>query len=76
MTSAAGVVTFLALAATTAAASRLTGLPASPWASAAWPVPYTGARLQSRMPDLVIRRLIGALVVATGIRYLRSGLDR
>jgi hypothetical protein len=37
---------------------------------------YTGARLQSRMPDLVIRRLIGALVVATGIRYLWSGLDR
>jgi uncharacterized membrane protein YfcA len=37
---------------------------------------YTGARLQSRMPDLVIRRLIGALVVVTGIRYLWSGLDR
>jgi uncharacterized protein len=37
---------------------------------------YTGARLQSRMPDLVIRRLIGALVIATGIRYLWSGLDR
>jgi uncharacterized protein len=37
---------------------------------------YTRARLQSRMPDLVIRRLIGALVVATGIRYLWSGLDR
>jgi uncharacterized membrane protein YfcA len=37
---------------------------------------YTGARLQSRMPDLVIRRLIGALVIATGIRHLWSGLDR
>jgi hypothetical protein len=37
---------------------------------------YTGARLQSRMPDLVIRRLIGALVIATGIRYLWSGLNR
>jgi uncharacterized membrane protein YfcA len=37
---------------------------------------YTGARLQSRMPDLVIRRLIGALVIATGVRYLWSGLDR
>lgn len=37
---------------------------------------YIGARLQSRMPDLVIRRLIGALVIATGIRYLWAGLDR
>jgi uncharacterized membrane protein YfcA len=37
---------------------------------------YTGARLQSRMPDFVIRRLIGALVIAIGIRYLWSGLDR
>jgi hypothetical protein len=37
---------------------------------------YTGARLQSRMPDLVIHRLIGALVIAAGIRYLWSGLDR
>jgi uncharacterized membrane protein YfcA len=35
-----------------------------------------GARFQSRMPDLVIRRLIGTLVVAIGIRYLWSGLDR
>jgi hypothetical protein len=37
---------------------------------------YTGARLQSRMPDLVVRRLMGALVIAIGIRYLWSGLDR
>jgi len=28
------------------------------------------------MPDLVIRRLIGALVIATGMRYLWSDLDR
>jgi uncharacterized protein len=35
---------------------------------------YTGARLQSRMPDVVIRRLIGLLVIAVGIRYLWSGL--
>lgn len=35
---------------------------------------YTGARLQSRMPDVVIRRLIGVLVIAIGVRYLWSGV--
>jgi uncharacterized protein len=36
---------------------------------------YTGARLQSCMPDAVIRRLIGVLVIAIGIRYLWPGLS-
>jgi uncharacterized protein len=31
---------------------------------------YVGARLQSRMPELLIRRLVGVLVVAIGARYL------
>jgi uncharacterized protein len=35
---------------------------------------YTGARLQSRMPDVLIRRLVGALVIAIGAYYLSSGL--
>jgi uncharacterized membrane protein YfcA len=35
---------------------------------------YTGARIQSRLPDAAIRRLVGVLVVAIGIFYLRSGL--
>jgi hypothetical protein len=35
---------------------------------------YTGARLQSRMPDLLIRRLVGILVIAIGARYLWTGL--
>ena len=35
---------------------------------------YTGARIQSRMPDLVIRRLVGILVIAIGAYYLSSGL--
>lgn len=35
---------------------------------------YAGARLQSRLPDLLIRRLVGILVVAIGLRYLWSGL--
>ena len=30
---------------------------------------YTGARLQPRLPELAIRRLLGLLVLAIGIRY-------
>jgi uncharacterized membrane protein YfcA len=35
---------------------------------------YIGARIQSRLPDALIRRLIGFLVIAIGARYLWSGL--
>ncbi len=35
---------------------------------------YTGARIQSRLPDALIRRLAGILVIAIGARYLWSGL--
>jgi uncharacterized membrane protein YfcA len=35
---------------------------------------YLGARLQSRLPDVVIRRVVGVLVVLVGARYLRAGL--
>jgi uncharacterized membrane protein YfcA len=35
---------------------------------------YVGARIQSRLPDAVIRRLVGFLVVAIAVRYLWSGL--
>jgi len=35
---------------------------------------YTGARIQSRMPDVLIRRIVGALVIAIGAYYLSSGL--
>ena len=35
---------------------------------------YTGARLQSRMPDVLIRRLVGVLVIAIGPNFLSSGL--
>jgi uncharacterized protein len=35
---------------------------------------YLGARLQSRLPDLVIRRAVGVLVVLVGTRYLWAGL--
>lgn len=36
---------------------------------------YTGARIQSRLPDVLIRRLVGVLVIAIGARYLWSGLS-
>ena len=36
---------------------------------------YTGARIQSRLPDALIRRLVGVLVIAIGVRYLWSGLS-
>ena len=36
---------------------------------------YTGARIQSRLPELLIRRLMGILVIAIGARYLVPGLS-
>jgi uncharacterized protein len=36
---------------------------------------YTGARIQHHLPDVVIRRVMGVLVVAIGARYLWSGLS-
>ena len=35
---------------------------------------YVGARIQSRLPETVIRRLVGILVAAIAIRYLWAGL--
>jgi len=35
---------------------------------------YTGARLQRHLPDTLIRRVMGVLVAAIGVRYLWSGL--
>lgn len=35
---------------------------------------YNGARIQSRLPDAFIRRLVGILVIAIGAYYLWSGL--
>jgi uncharacterized membrane protein YfcA len=36
---------------------------------------YTGARIQRLLPDILIRRVMGVLVVAIGARYLWSGLS-
>ena len=35
---------------------------------------YVGARVQGRISDVLIRRIVGVLVVAIGARYLWSGL--
>jgi uncharacterized membrane protein YfcA len=35
---------------------------------------YTGARIQSHLPDVLIRRIVGLLVIAIGGWYLWSGL--
>jgi uncharacterized membrane protein YfcA len=35
---------------------------------------YTGARMQSRLPDALIRRVVGILAAAIAVRYLWSGL--
>lgn len=36
---------------------------------------YTGARMQSRLPDTLIRRIVGILALAIAGRYLWSGLS-
>jgi uncharacterized membrane protein YfcA len=74
VTSVAGVVTFMIL-------SFHHHGPVSP----DWPVgialgagglagAYCGARIQGRLPDTLIRRVLGVLVAAIGARYLWSGL--
>lgn len=35
---------------------------------------YAGARLQARLPDLMIRRLVGILVLGIAARYIASGI--
>jgi uncharacterized membrane protein YfcA len=36
---------------------------------------YTGARIQARLPDNLIRRIVGILVIVIAARYLWSGLS-
>ena len=39
------------------------------------PGAYISARLQSHLPDTLIRRMVGILVITIGARYLWSGLN-
>jgi len=75
VTSVAGVVTFTILSVhqhTPMAPNWPTGIALGAGGLAG---AYTGARLQSRLPDVLIRRLVGVLVIAIGARYLASGLS-
>lgn len=74
VTSVAGVVTFTILSA------RYHGPVAPDWPTGialgigGLAGAYTGARIQARLPDVLIRRVMGVLVLAIGARYLWSGL--
>lgn len=74
VTSVAGVVTFTILSAQThgsVAPSWPTGIALGAGGLLG---SYVGARLQSRLPEQLIRRLLGVLEVAIGIRFLLGGL--
>jgi len=74
VTSLAGVITFTILAAHqhgAVAPDWPTGLALGAGGLAGG---YAGARLQPRLPDALIRQLVGVLVVAVGARYLWAGL--
>jgi hypothetical protein len=74
VTSVAGVITFTILAAHahgSVAPDWPTGIALGAGGLAG---AYTGARIQARLPDVLIRRLMGILVIAIGARYLWSGL--
>ena len=73
VTSVAGVITFTILSIhqhTHVAPDWLTGIALGIGGLAG---AYTGARIQSKLPDLLIRRVMGVLVLAIGIRYLVAG---
>jgi uncharacterized protein len=75
VTSVAGVITFLILSAHhngTVAPDWPTGIALGIGGLAG---AYTGARIQQRLPDTLIRRVMGILVAAIGARYLWSGLS-
>ena len=75
VTSVAGVITFMILAVHahgTVAPDWATGIALGIGGLAGG---YTGARIQSRLPDTIIRRLVAVLVLAIAARYLWSGLS-
>ncbi len=75
MTSVAGVITFTLLSVHhhgTVAPDWPTGIALGIGGLAG---AYTGARIQSRLPDTLIRRLVGIAVLAIGGRYLWACLS-
>jgi uncharacterized protein len=74
VTSVAGVITFTILSVqqhVSAAPNWPTGIALGVGGLAG---SYAGARLQSRLPDVLIHRLVAVLVIAIGSYYLSSGL--
>jgi uncharacterized protein len=74
VTSVAGVITFVILSITQhahVAPSWPTGIALGVGGLAG---AYAGARIQSRLRDLLVRRVMGVLVIAIGIRYVWAGL--
>jgi uncharacterized membrane protein YfcA len=75
MTSVAGVITFTLLSVHhhgTVAPDWPTGIALGIGGLAG---AYTGARIQSRLPDILIRRPVAIAVLAIGSRYLWVGLS-
>jgi uncharacterized protein len=70
VTSAGGVITFTILS----LQQHISVAPDWPTGIALGVGGLAGARLQSRMPDVLIRRLVGVLVIAIGAYFLSSGL--
>jgi uncharacterized membrane protein YfcA len=74
VTSLGGVITFtlLSISAGPAAPNWPTGIALGIGGIAGG---YTGARMQSRLPDTLIRRILGTLAIAIAAQYLWSGLN-
>ncbi len=75
VTSVAGVITFTILSAHapgTVAPAWPTGIALGAGGLAG---AYTGARVQPHLPEVLIRRLLGILVIAIGARYLWLGIS-
>lgn len=73
VTSLAGVITFtiLSISAGPVAPNWPTGIALGIGGIAGG---YLGARMQSRLPDTLIRRVVGILAIAIAAQFLRSGL--
>lgn len=75
LTSAAGVVTFTVLALHQQGAVAPDWLTGAALGAGGLAGGYAGARLQPRLPDQAIRRVLGVIVMLIGLRYLWIGLS-
>ena len=73
VTSVAGVITFTILSAHQHGSGRPDWPTGVALGAGGLAGAYPGARIQSRLPELAIRRLVGILVAAIAVRYLWAG---